>query len=99
MGGTFGRIAVRRRIFERLGGYDEDTAPAGCHDTDLIARITMTEPVKGQCGRRHVRVTLREFCQAIPNMKTETVQHTSSRLKWGRMDLENRALLHKRRME
>jgi len=98
--GTYGRIALWRETFERLGGYDEETEPAGCHDTDLIARAAQQESGRGgRFGPFVIRVDSRRLCQAIPNMKWQTVEHTSSRMKWGAMDQRNRGILSTRREE
>ena len=45
--GTYGRIAVPRALFHRLGGYDETLFPMGHQDHDLLlrARLAGADPL------------------------------------------------------
>ncbi|HTB79580.1 MAG TPA: glycosyltransferase family A protein [Opitutaceae bacterium] len=38
--GTYGRIAILRKLFYDLGGYDESFYPMGYQDTDLLKRAS-----------------------------------------------------------
>jgi hypothetical protein len=63
--GTCGRIACSRRVFDRLGGYDEDFLPCGYDDLDLIARAAASgvKVAKINCGPN----------AAIPNTTEEAI--------------------------
>lgn len=67
--GTYGRIAVERRLFHRLRGYDEAFLPMGHQDVDLIQRAVASgwgEPaLHASCGRK----------VAVQNSKAASVRH------------------------
>jgi hypothetical protein len=69
--GTFGRIGVPRYWFHRLGGYDEQFAPIGHQDQDLIWRA------KG-LGLKHVRART-GGPPPIRNSMVEKASHTGQR--------------------
>jgi hypothetical protein len=65
--GTYGKIAITRELFYRLGGYDESFYPMGYQDEDLLRRAEAA-------GAR----TAREPCArhwAIRNTKVESIEH------------------------
>ena len=69
--GNYGRIAVKRKYFYMLGGYDESLDPMGAEDKDLILRHI-------QIGHKYVSLTDDRFNQAIPNTIQESILHTGS---------------------
>lgn len=42
--GNYGRISIRRNVFEEIGGYDESFYNMGYQDTDLLKRISLKYP-------------------------------------------------------
>jgi glycosyl transferase family 1/glycosyl transferase family 7 (putative galactosyltransferase) len=89
--GSFGRIALERDSFYRLGGYDESFEPMGYQDEDLLQRakrVGLTiEAFK--CGRHPVQ-----------NSETQKTAWTGSSTRWVQMWVHNRQRslqnLHKR---
>ncbi len=69
--GTFGRIAIPRYWFHRLGGYDESFAPIGHQDQDLIWRAKAM-------GLRHVRART-GGPSPIRNTMVEKASHTGKK--------------------
>jgi glycosyl transferase family 7 (putative galactosyltransferase) len=69
--GCMGRIALTRRTFERLGGYDESERFRGWsgEDTDLLIRA-----IKLFCRPVHLRDPT--FLQVLPHSDAERVRHT-----------------------
>lgn len=67
--GTYGRIAVERKLFRRLGGYDEALLPMGHQDADLISRAVASgwgQPaLRARCARNI----------AVQNSKSESMRH------------------------
>lgn len=81
--GSFGRIGVKRRFFELIGGYDESFEPMGYQDGDLIERLQ-------QIGLQYVLKSNEPYNQAIRNTKTESILHVGSSRNWNEMDQINR---------
>ncbi len=69
--GTFGRIAIRSRLFFQLNGYAEDLVGAAHHDRDLLRRAAVLGTV------RSLRM---EGPPAIPNAKSATIANLPGRL-------------------
>lgn len=92
--GTCGRIAITRRAFETLGGYDESFEPAGHQDLDLVhraaaygfkvERIRRAEFVGLSCGS-----TIREKMQRIRGkyreMRTANRRRSQENIRAGRL--------------
>jgi glycosyltransferase involved in cell wall biosynthesis len=82
--GTFGRIAIRRNAFLRLGGYDEAFHPMGYHDADLIERAKAT-------GMSILHIPCSKG-SAIWNDKQESMRYCNGSISdWETMNLENTA--------
>ena len=63
--GTYGRIAVKREYFLKVGGYDESFYPMAYQDTDLLGRLSAMGVLIKQysCGHR----------TALTNTKTDSI--------------------------
>lgn len=66
--GSYGRIAVRREHFARIGGYDESFLPMARQDTDLMERLQ-------RLGLTLVHQPDPRYCQAVPNSKAESIRY------------------------
>lgn len=84
--GTYGRIALWKNTFIKLGGYNEEFEPAGYQDRDLLIRLAVAG-----CGILHLND--KEYCKAIPNLKGAGV--TSSFSEWEAMNNRNSILSRK----
>lgn len=82
MDGTFGRIAIDRKAFYDLGGYDESFHPAGHQDVDVLERAK----AKGMT----VLHSPSQHDAAIQNNKEETIEYYATDLKWREMEKKNR---------
>jgi len=69
--GSFGRIAVQRKYFDWIGGYDESFDPMGHQDYDLIGRLV-------KIGLKYISRPDNRYNIAIPNSKEEGIAHTGS---------------------
>ena len=83
--GTYGRIALSKSNFIRLGGYDESFEPSGFQDTDLLLRAQLK-------GLFLISLPDPAYSKAIPNTIEEKMAYTSSDLSWHEMDAHNRQL-------
>jgi hypothetical protein len=83
--GTFGRIAVSREIFSAIGGYDEQFAPMGFQDVDLLARLVAM-------GVKYIPIKNKNFCSAIPNSKAESIALCNSNMTYLEMNSSNHNL-------
>ena len=83
--GTFGRIALSKANFLKLGGYDESLEPAGYQDLDLYARAQ-------KMGLNYINISDKRYSRAILNTKAETIVNTFSELSWEEMHEYNRQL-------
>jgi hypothetical protein len=81
--GTCGRVVIGRRIFEKLGGYDEAFFPMGYQDQDLQKRAWAA-------GVPYVRLKP-PADSAIPNSKHESIKHCRMNgKKWLDFNMANR---------
>lgn len=76
--GFFGRMALTRDAFERLGGYDEDFKGWGGEDTDLTRRARLI-------GLKYYRFENMEYLRIIPHSNEARV------INMFRTDVERRA--------
>lgn len=81
--GSYGRIAVCRRYFDRVGGYDESFQPLGFDDIDLINRLWRT-------GLEYCPLGDRRYCKAIANKEEESIVNTNSTYSYSAMNNFNR---------
>ncbi len=79
--GTYGRLALTRKNFDRLGGYDEGLLPIAAQDYDLLLRGL-------QIGLRAVRISIVERVPVL-NTLSDKVPEGSS-LDWVAIDKINR---------
>lgn len=71
--GTYGRIALTRKNFFRLRGYDESFLPAGYQDTDLLIRAELSGLTR--VSNRDPSLGVR----ALRNSKKDTLRYTECR--------------------
>ena len=83
--GSFGRIAVHKKYFTDIGGYNEDFEPMGHQDLDLIKRLL-------KIGLKYKLIPNREFNKTIVNTKIDSIKYTNSKLNWTEMEILNKAL-------
>ena len=76
--GTYGRIAMSKANFLKLGGYDESFEPAAGQDMDLLLRAQL---MRLAC----IHLVDKPYSSAIQNTKEETIINTSSKLTWEEM--------------
>jgi glycosyltransferase involved in cell wall biosynthesis len=79
--GVYGRLGCSRRIFGKVGGYNESFFPAGKHETDLRLRCS------DLLGCRFEDVPCK--VPAILNSKEDTIKHTKSSMSWKTMNFIN----------
>ncbi len=103
--GSYGMLASSAATFEQVHGYDEDFAPSGCQDTDIMMRMRAFQ------GRATTHIRHRHLVGfGLDNDTEHPSEHTSRAglcakvaqvspewqgVKWGRMDSDNRAAMHK----
>lgn len=85
--GSFGRIAMTREHFYKVGGYDESLLPMGYQDQDLINRLKAH-------GLNYIRDSNKLFNKAIRNTKEEGLKNTSTCLSYINMLEINRLISH-----
>ena len=76
--GSFRRIAVQKKYFYAIGGYDESFEHMGYQDFDLINRLVYY-------GLKHVVMPNVSYNQAIVNTKEEGIKYTDSNKKYTEM--------------
>jgi hypothetical protein len=82
--GTFGRIAFRRDVFERLGGYDETFYPMAYQDRDILER--------GSHSGIPVVEIRSPSSAAVTNTKQVSIRHCRrGSMSWADYDRLNRA--------
>jgi hypothetical protein len=81
--GTYGRVALPKRIFDKIGGYDESFYPVGWQDADIIKRA---------CKAGCVSKTITDpTINCVGNSKDETVRYIGETgLTWEEMNNLNR---------
>ncbi len=80
MDGTFGRIAMSKRNFLKVGGYYEDFRKPAYEDTDIVNRLRAM-------GFKRIKNSNRRYLNAIPNAKGEGV--IESRSEWMEVNRRN----------
>jgi hypothetical protein len=81
--GSCGRIAVLRKFFDYLGGYDESFEPMGYQDIDLILRCA-------SAGLEYIRCEMPISNIAIKNTKEESICNTNAKIPYSVMNDLNR---------
>ena len=90
--GNFGRIALTKKKFNEIGGYDQSLLPMGYQDWDIIKRAEAT-------GCKYVNPTDSDFNRAIMNeggkdlsMANQTDEH--KKMGWVEMNRINKLKCH-----
>ena len=90
--GNFGRIAITKKKFDEIGGYDQSLLPMGYQDWDIIKRAEAT-------GCKYINPVDAEYNQAIENeggkelsMANQTENH--KKLGWTEMNRINKLKCH-----
>ena len=81
--GSYGRIAVHRKYFMAIRGYDESFEPMAYQDLDLIKRLLKS-------GLKYILIPDTRYNKAIRNTTTDSMKNTNSELEWAQMDLINK---------
>lgn len=76
--GSYGRIAMTKQNFIKIGGYDESFEPMGYEDTDLLVRLSVIDV-------QRIQLADAEYSRAIPNSKEEGLLNVNSNLNWKEM--------------
>jgi glycosyltransferase involved in cell wall biosynthesis len=80
--GSYGRIAVGKKHFVAVGGYDESFYPMGYQDADLVNRLAAI-------GLRYISYPNSKYSKAIPNSKEEGLKHSATNLDYQTMNRLN----------
>ena len=83
--GSYGRIAVLRRYFDKIGGYDESFEPMSCQDKDLMDRLI-------RLGLSYQLKPDRAYSRYIMNTKEEGLLNTGSAKNYQSMHFSNMKL-------
>ena len=81
--GTYGRIAVLRKYFDQIGGYDESFEPMSFHDNDLIERLI-------RLGLIYLLMNDKAYNRAEANTREEGLVNTNSSKDYQSMFLFNK---------
>ncbi len=80
--GSYGRIAISKDNFIRVGGYDESLEPMGYQDVDFLLRLRLM-------GITYIHLIDKDYNKTIPNTKEEGLIHTNSNRNWVAMNFRN----------
>lgn len=80
--GTFGRIGVLKKHFERVGGYNESFEPMGYEDDDLMIRLFYY-------GLKYRKCEANKYATAIINTREDSIANTNSDKTWDAMRIHN----------
>lgn len=78
--GIYGRIGCSKKIFNKVGGYDESFLPAGKHDMDFMARCEILD-----YKFKHIKCSI----PPVLNSKIDTVINSNSEIDWDTMNFLN----------
>ncbi len=81
--GSYGRIAMMKRYFEIIGGYDQQFEPMGYQDTDLIFRLV-------KLGLIYTPQSNLLYNRALRNTKDEGLRYTNSSASYNQMNHTNK---------
>jgi glycosyltransferase involved in cell wall biosynthesis len=81
MDGSFGRIALSKENFLRIGGYDESFEPMGYQDVNLLIRLMLM-------GISCIHLVDKKYNKAIVNSKNKGMEYTSQS-DWTAMNYRN----------
>jgi hypothetical protein len=90
--GNFGRIALTKEVFDKIGGYDQSLMPMGYQDWDLIKRAEAV-------GCKYVNPTDAEYNQAVVNEGGKELSMANTRksfrsMGWTEMNRINKLKCH-----
>ena len=90
--GNFGRIAITKKKFDEIGGYDQSLLPMGYQDWDIIKRAEAT-------GCKYVNPTDAEYNQAIMNeggkeLSMANTNEEHKKMGWVEMNRINKLKCH-----
>jgi hypothetical protein len=87
--GTHGKIAISKKLFFTLGGYDEKMTPVSGQDTDLVKRaIIYGAKYKIICSPEHT---------AIKNSKEESIKYINTNgMTWTQMAKASKLMINKK---
>ena len=77
--GSYGRIAVLKKYFDCIGGYDESFESMGFQDADLIIRLL-------KIGLEYQCFGTSKYCTAIANTKEEGIVNANSSIDFNAMN-------------
>lgn len=83
--GSFGRIAVMKKYFDAIGGYDESFYAMAYEDTDLIHRLMAV-------GLFYVSNVTSQFNRAIINDKQDSIKYARPGKSYQEMNLLNQQI-------
>ena len=69
--GSYGRIAILKKFFDSIGGYDESLGPIFFEDVDLINRLR-------RIGLEYLLLNDKKYCKTISNTREESLSNTGS---------------------
>lgn len=82
MDGSCGRIAVLKRNFNKVGGYDESFEPMGHQDLDLIQRMV-------RYGFHYINHPNGKYNAALANSKSLGIKFCNTKYTWDEMKIIN----------
>lgn len=83
--GSFGRIAIAKRDFLSIGGYDESLEAYGYEDVNLLQRLWLR-------GYGYIHLADEKYNKAIPNTKEEGIENMDTDLTWREMIRKSRLI-------
>lgn len=88
--GSYGRIGLPRKLFFKLGGYDETLLPMGGQDTDLINRMRVARLRFAKVPPPEKPAILNDYAHKVAEIgKAKAVDETKSKMLWETMDQLN----------
>lgn len=81
--GSFGRIALSKKNFLIIGGYDESLGPHGYEDINLLQRLWVK-------GHAYIHLADEKYNTAIANTKEEGVVNINTNVAWLEMNRQSR---------
>lgn len=83
--GSFGRIAVAKKTFFEMGGYDESLGPYGCEDVNLLQRLWLK-------GYAYMHLPDKKYNKALFNTKEEGISNVNTDEDWLQLILKSRRI-------
>ena len=86
--GSFGRIAVKKKEFLKMGGYDDSLGPYGAEDIDFVQRLWVK-------GNTYIHLPDKKYNKAIINTKEEGVANLDTDMNWWQLVQQSRSMSYK----